>query len=122
MSGPAQSGTDLWRQPLKMPKLHCMAVHCLQFAWSHGYLGALSEQSFEHFQQVSSKLRRNHAHNQCSGGQICDDIQFSWIHSSPMLRKACFEAEERRFMGSKAIKKRKFTMLPPVPEEFETDN
>ena len=98
---------EQWRQPLKMPKLHCLLTHCIQFVMAHGYLGALSEQSFEHFQQVSAKTRRDHAPNQCLGGQIFEDIQYAWISSSPLLQQACFEAEIRRASNSKAIKKEK---------------
>ena len=100
--------SQLWRQPLKMPKLHCMAVHCIQFVESHGFLGAFAEQSFEHFQQTSGKMRMKRAGNKCSGGQICDDMQYSWLHSSPLLRKACSDAEERRSVVSNTIRKRKF--------------
>ena len=108
LKGRNQSESRIWRQPLKMSKLHCIAAHCMQSVESHGYLGAFSEQSFEHYQQTSSKLRQKHAHNKCAGSQICDDLQYSWIHSSPLLRKFCSDAEERRSAVSRVIRKRKF--------------
>ena len=43
------------RQPLQMPKLYSLTTHCTQFAYNYGYLGAFSEQVFEHHQQVSGK-------------------------------------------------------------------
>ena len=96
------------RQPLKMPKLHCIAVHCMQLVESHVYLGAFTEQSFEHFQHTSSNFRQKRAQNKCGGGQILDDLQYSWMYSSPLLRKACADVEKRRSVLSRTIRKHKF--------------
>ena len=98
-----------WLQPLMMPKLHCLAHHCTQFVWHHGHLGAFSEESFEHFQQVSGLRRRTKTHNKSEGAQISDDLQYSWIAGSPKLQKACQDAEERRMKLGAPIRKRRFS-------------
>ena len=100
---------DRWRQPLDMPKLHCIAVRCSKFVWTHGYLGAFSEESFEHFQKVSGNIGASKAHNKCSGAQICDDMQYAWVTASPILLQDCHAAEKRRGTTSTAKKKFKFT-------------
>ena len=37
---------ERWLQPLFMPKLHTLSVHCTEFIMQHDYLGAYSEESF----------------------------------------------------------------------------
>ena len=55
-SGIGRLEHERWREPLLMPKLHSLAIHCSQFVWSHGYLGIFSEEVFEHFQQESGRI------------------------------------------------------------------
>ena len=109
LKGKPTTESQMWRQPLKMPKLHCLAAHCTQFVLEYGYLGAFTEQLFEHLQQVSRKIRESKSHSKCAGAHICDDLQYAWISSSPLLLKAWQDAEVRRASISKSIKKRKFT-------------
>ena len=100
-----------WPQPLKMPKLHTLTTHFIQFVWHHGCQGALSEESFEHFQQASLRSRLDRTHNKGVGSQICEDLQYSWISGSVTLRQACAEAEENRASSTRSIRKRKFNMI-----------
>lgn len=71
---------DDWKQPLLKPKLHTLCCHVADFPECYGYLGKFSEESFEHFQQVSKKYRAEHADNRTKGGQIVEDMQYCWLH------------------------------------------
>ena len=48
------------------------------------------------------------AANQPLGSQISEDLQYAWIIGSPLLQKACHDAEERRAQDDSGIRKRKF--------------
>lgn len=76
------------RVPAKMPKLHTLVTHAAQFAENVGYWGLFSEECFEHFQQISLAIRNRHCQNRCLGGQIVDDITYSWILCSPEAKAA----------------------------------
>ena len=92
-----------------MPYLHCMEAHCVQFVYSHWYLGVIAEQSFEHLQHKSLGIRKNRARHKCSGSQIPDVVQYARIVSFPRLEKACYESKDSRAFCSKALKRRKFS-------------
>ena len=108
-----------WLQPLEMPKLHTLTTHCIQFIYHHGYLGAFSEEAFEHFQQVSLRSRLDRTHNKGLGSQICEDLQYSWISGSVTLRQACAEAEDNRASSTRSIRKRKFDLISVLETSSE---
>lgn len=99
-----------WRQPLSMPKFHALLVHIGSFVKQYGYFGKFSEESFEHFQQVSRKNRAQHAGNRSSGAQALDDMHYSLLRSAPNVRKTQDNAELLAHQQSAKKRKRTFEL------------
>lgn len=72
-----------WRVPMQIPKSHSLLFHVLPFIRIYRYWGLFSEQSFEHYHQVSARNRRTRTPNESDGSSICVDLTFSWAIRSP---------------------------------------
>lgn len=91
-----------------MPKLHALLIHTEEiFEWL-GTLGALAEQSFEHFQRHSLEQRRVHSQNNCAGVQIFEDVIYVWLRGSPDKAEQLRLLQENRAQ-EKCIKRRRFS-------------
>jgi len=97
-----------WRRPWLMPKLHSLIVHVKEVVMFHGYYGAFTEEGMEHMQQVSKRLRQQHAPNKSLGAQIVDDLQYNAVLSSPTAKSLRREAEELCVESIRPLKKRRF--------------
>lgn len=68
-----------WLQPLQIPKLHCILSHVPPFVRSYGFMGKLSQDSFEHFQQISQNNRELRASNIYTGVKIIEGIKYACL-------------------------------------------
>jgi len=99
------------RTPLRLPKLHALAVHGGEVAEQWGGIGYLMEQSLEHFHKYSNKIRATFSANQCQGQQIIENMRQTWVKSSSELMRTQKEAEDIRISQGVTIKKRRFNSI-----------
>ena len=85
---------DFWRVPMRMPKLHVFVAHVENFVRDVGCWVLQREEGFEHYYSVCMKLRSAHSSNLCTGGQILNNLQHSWLESLPEV--AVLQAEAQR--------------------------
>jgi len=98
-----------WKVPMRMPKYHALGIHVKEFVKKTGYWGLFSEECFEHYQQTNKYMRDRHSHNISLGGQICRDLQYSWLRSLPIVASLQGEGEDIALANGYRSRKRLFS-------------
>lgn len=84
-----------WLVPVAMPKQHVLISHVTQFVRSYGFWGIFSEESFGYFLSVSRFTRQRHSRNKSLVAQIVDDLCYSWLLLSPLVKQQIDNSDKR---------------------------
>jgi len=76
-----------YKVPMRMPKLHALAFHVVQFVRLTGYWGLLVRNALN---------RKQHAVNLCSGAQLLSNLEYSLVSSMPSLRALRISGEQTK--------------------------